>query len=278
MHAAWNLLSRRHHSEMAFFSKMLLLIITIGFFPVAISEIVTRSLTMKAWCCLAGSGMCCGVYLYGLARAYESSDFTIVYPVARSLPVLLVGLGDVLRGRYLTQAGWLGLVLVTLGCFLTPLKSFRQFNFRVYFHHSSLWMLLAAMGTVGYTLFDKMAAEVILPGPATAARYGYVFFSIAGMSFFGLRRITHYHRQETYSFDWKMTTIGTLCFFGAYWLILWAYQISSHASYIVAFRQFSIIIGVILAFVLFKEQGIVVRITGAVSITAGLLLVGIFGS
>jgi uncharacterized membrane protein len=60
-------------------------------------------------------------------------------------------------------------------------------------------------------------------------------------------------------------------------LILWAYQLSPYASYIVAFRQFSIVIGAIMAFIIYKEQGVAVRLTGALFITAGLVLIAGWG-
>jgi uncharacterized membrane protein len=59
---------------------------------------------------------------------------------------------------------------------------------------------------------------------------------------------------------------------------LWAYQLGRHASYVVAFRQFSIVIGVVIAFVIYKERGVAVRILATVLITAGLILVGLFGN
>lgn len=62
------------------------------------------------------------------------------------------------------------------------------------------------------------------------------------------------------------------------WLVLWAYQLGQHASYVVAFRQFSIVIGVVVAFIAYKESGFFVRIVGAVLITAGLVIVGLFGN
>lgn len=278
MHAGWNLLARQRRSEMAFFIRMLMMIMVAGFLPVVVSEAMTRSLPTKAWFCLAGSGLCGGVYLYSLALAYRSSDFTIVYPVARALPVLLVGFTDVLRGRFLTLPGWIGLGLVTSGCFLTPLHSFREFDVRRYCHHSILWMLLAAVGTVGYSLLDKIASEVVLEGPATAARYCYVFFFFAGVVLQGLQWITNTSRQENSSLGWKGPVIGAVCFFGAYWLVLWAYQLARHASYIVAFRQFSIVIGVVAALVIYKEHRALVRFVGTALITTGLILVSLLGN
>ncbi len=46
---------------------------------------------------------------------------------------------------------------------------------------------------------------------------------------------------------------------------------------IVAFRQFSIVIGAIMAFILYKEQGVAVRLTGALFITSGLVLIAGWG-
>jgi uncharacterized membrane protein len=263
---------------MAFFIRMLTIIIIAVFLPAMISEAITRSLPVKAWICLAGSGLCGGLYLYSLATAYGSADFTIVYPVARALPVLLVGLGDVLRGRLLTLSGWLGLTLVVTGCFLTPLRSFREFTVRRYFHRSVLWMFLAASGTVGYSLLDKLASEVVLAGPATAGRYCYVFFFSSGVVLMLLRKITISGNCETNPVGWRGPIIGAICFFGSYWLVLWAYQLGRHVSYVVAFRQFSIVIGVVIAFVIYKERGVAVRIMATVLITIGLILVGLPGN
>ncbi len=76
---------------------------------------------------------------------------------------------------------------------------------------------------------------------------------------------------------WTMATVAALFNFGAYWLVLWAYQVTVQASYVVAFRQFSIVIGVVVAFLFFKEEGLVVRLTGTGLITLGLVLIQVFG-
>jgi len=74
-----------------------------------------------------------------------------------------------------------------------------------------------------------------------------------------------------------LVVLAAVLSFGAYWLILWAYQLSPYASYIVAFRQFSIVIGAVLAFVIYKEKGIAIRLTGASLITTGLLVIALWG-
>lgn len=278
MHAAWNLLARSQKSKVDFINRMLIVTVLGGFVPAISSEVLTRSLPLTAWMYVAGSGFCCGMYYFFLASAYEASDFTAVYPVVRSLPVLLVSIGDLLRGRYLTSLGWLGIVLVTSGCFLTPLRSFREFGIRRYLNKTILWMLLAAIGTVGYTLFDKVASEIVKPGPATAARYGYVFFLISYGTYVLFLKTFKTGERSLNPLGWKLPVLAGFMNFGAYWLVLWAYQLSQHAGYITAFRQFSIIIGVILAFTIYKEQGLVIRLMGVLLLTLGLVLIGLWGS
>ena len=170
------------------------------------------------------------------------------------------------------------MALVIVGCFLAPLTSFRDFRLRLYVNRTSVYMLLTAAGTVGCTLLDKIASEVVFQGPATAARYGYMYFFISFGAYRGLLRIFRPEDQESHVVGWRFPFYAAFLTFGAYWLILWAYQLSRHASYIVAFRQFSIVIGVILGFAIFREQGLVVRVAGTFMITLGLMLVGLWGA
>ena len=277
MHAGWNLLARFNHSERAFYFKMLLITLIVGLIPAVWSEIKTQSMTTTAWWCVLGSGIFAAFYLFFLARAYESSDFTVVYPVARALPVIFIAFIDVARGRPLTLFGWLGILLVASGCILVPQQSFHDIRIRNYFTKATLWMLLAALGTVGYTFLDKIAAEVVKQGPATAARYGYFYFAISFFPYILFLKFLPAEKARQDPKDWKLAVPAAIFGFGAYWLILWAYQLSPYASYIVAFRQFSIVIGAVLAFIIFKEKGIAVRMSGAMLIVAGLVLIALFG-
>ena len=274
MHAAWNLLARKHGSEVVFFGRMLALTALIGLVPTMWSEIVTQSITPKAWLCVVGSGFFCGLYFYFLARSYRLADFTTVYPLARGLPVLLVGAGDILRGTPPTFSGWAGLFLVSVGCILSPAYSFRVPSVRSYLTKANLMILATALGTVGYTLLDKIASEVIQQGPATAARYGYVFLAIAFATYTVTLRIFRIGGESKNSIGRPILLLAACLNFGSYWLVLWAYQLSQRASYVLSFRQFSIVIGVVIAFAMFKESGKLVRFTAVLLITAGLLLIG----
>jgi uncharacterized membrane protein len=158
-----------------------------------------------------------------------------------------------------------------------PLRSFGDVSLSKYLNRASLWMVLAAAGTVGYTFLDKVAAEVVQQGPGTAARYGYIYFTVSFLPYLALQRGFQNQHKTKNAAGWRLAVPAAALSFGAYWLILWAYQLSPYASYIVAFRQFSIVIGSLLAFLIYKEQGIGVRLSGALLITSGLIMIGVWG-
>ena len=277
MHAGWNLLARYGRSEVVFYQRLLIITALVGFIPALFSELIARSMPPLAWLCVLGSGTAAAAYLFFMGRAYETSDFSVVYPVVRALPVVLVAFADVARGRYLTPFGWLGVVLVASGCVLVPLRSIKDISVKNYLNITSLWMLLAALGTVGYTMLDKLAAEVVEPGLATAARYGYVYFLVSLIPYSAMVRMSEKTRVVSGSASWKLAGIAAAFQFGAYGLILWAYQLTPYASYVVAFRQFSIVLGSGAAFLLFHEEGIQMRLTGALLITSGLVMIAVLG-
>jgi drug/metabolite transporter (DMT)-like permease len=277
MHASWNLMSRFEDSQRDFNHKLLLTLFVVLFLPAAVMEYRQPVMTPLAWWCVLGSGVSASVYMFFLARAYESSDFTIVYPVARALPVVFVALADVLRGRLLTPAGWVGVWMVAVGVIFVPLRSFKDIKLENYFNLATLWMVLTALGTVGYTLLDKVAAEVIRPGADTAARYGAFYFAVSYFPYLLLLTFFRKKGEVLAPARWRLAVPAALLSFLAYWLILWAYQLSPYAGYIVAFRQFSIVIGAVAAFRIFKESGVAVRLAGAGLISTGLVLIAAWG-
>lgn len=278
MHAGWNLLVRRRGGEQACLLRMQVFVVAAGAVPAVIGLVLLHGVPAKAALCLLVSGASCALYYLFLGRAYESGDFTTVYPAVRALPVLLVGLGDAVRGRAPTGLGWVAMGLVASGCLLVPLTSAADVRLRHYLKPVSAWILLAALGTVGYSLADKVGTEAMPRGPGQAALYCYLFFVATIGTFVPLRALMPKSKVMPVNVGWLVpAAAGTLCFL-AYGLVLWAYQMTAKASYVVAFRQFSIVIGVVIAWMAFNEPGKGIRLTGAIVITVGLVLLKLYGS
>lgn len=278
LHAGWNLLVRHRRDHAPYFMfQMYVIIAAVGLEPFVVGECVFGPLPGKVYLLGVFSGVFCAVYSLGLTKGYTSTDFTVVYPVVRALPVLLVGVGDVVLGRTPTPAGWVGMTLVAVGCLMIPLESFRSFRLGVYFHRGTVWILLGALGIVGYTLIDKTAAGLVERGPLSAARYNYLYLVTAGVFYALLRLLMGRDGDSARRTSWRKAALGALMIYTGYGLILWVYQMVARASYVVAFRQFSIVIGVMLAFLIYKERGKFVRITATLLITLGLVVIGIWG-
>ena len=276
MHAGWNLLAHSQRSDGVLFLRISLLTGLIGFVPALLAELRGPPFPGQVWGLLLLTGACQALYFLGLTMGYRSGEFTIVYPLARALPVLFLAFVDLARGRTPAPLGWAGMGLVIAGCAAAPLESLRSITFARYRSRAMIWVVVTALGTLGYTTIDKIAAEALPPGPIMAARYE-VFESIATVPYLWLalwlarQRINHANGSS----GWKWALVAALFIFGAYWLVLWAYQLSPYASYIAALRQFSIVIGVIAAAVLLREPARALRIGAALIIALGIICISV---
>jgi drug/metabolite transporter (DMT)-like permease len=284
MHAAWNLLVRGHADKQTMVLRMLLVISGAGLVPAVVSECLARSLTPRVWALAAGAGVANGLYYVFLAKSLATADFATAFPVIRALPLVLIALADVVMGNAITPLGWAAILMVAAGCLLTPLERLRDISPRHYWQAATVWILLAVLAGVGYTIPDKLAADLIgadqaVAGAATAARYQYfhLLVSTATVALVGLKFRAAAANANPKPVGWRAPAVAAALNFGAYCMILWAFQVVRQTGYVVAMRQFSIVIGVILAFAIFKERGWRVRLTGAVLITAGIIIIKVGG-
>jgi uncharacterized membrane protein len=274
LHASWNLMVRGERDS-DIFLRIPAVIAILGLGPALLAEMGRIALLPTIWRYFPVGGIFQAIYYLGLTRGYKSGDFTVVYPMARAAPVLLVAVADILYGYPPTLVGWLGLLLVTVGCILAPLESPRDFSLARYWNRTTIWIAVTALGTIGSTVVDSAAAKVIPPGAGTALRYHVFEASFSLPAYWTilatLRQPIRYAGGRT---AWKLPSLAAIFLFSSYTLILWAYQLSPHTSYIVALRQFSIVIGVASAAFIFREPAPGFRVTTALIITTGALCIG----
>jgi uncharacterized membrane protein len=277
LHAGWNLLVGAQRTGYTML-RVVVVIAVVGIVPALIAEYLGPTLLPKVWGYVILTGISLAIYYLGLAKGYQSGHFTVVYPVARALPILLVAIADLFRGNAPSVIAWLGMGLVSVGCMVMPQKSLKNFSLSDYWNPAMFWIVVTATGTVGYSVIDHAAADLLPPGPAAAARYG-IFEFVSAAVFYWL--ILKMLREPTGQFGdlsgWKVPALGAAGLFGAYWLILWSYQLSPQASYVVALRQFSIVIGVMMGALVFKEPAPFLRITASLGIAVGIALITLGG-
>ncbi len=274
LHAGWNLLAHARRGDPALLWRAYVVTGLVGL-PLVLTAVVRGEIPGAVLGLVALSGLTMATYSTGLTAGYRSGDFTVVYPVARALPVLLLGLFDVARGRAPSPLGWLGMGLVTLGCMIAPLRSLREIRLERYLNRTGLWVSVTALGTLGYSGLDKIAQEMMPPGPGSALRYILLqALFTAPWLYLSLRLVAKVPVSPGDAPRWRWGAVAGLFITGAYGLILWAYQLVPQVSYVVAFRQLSIVWGVLLGSWLFQEPARNLRLAAAGAIACGVVLTG----
>ena len=282
-HVGWNTLGKRRHPNLAFF------VLACGcggtlMLPVALWHgALVREIPVAVWRLLLFTGFWQAVYLVGLAGAYRHGHLSMAYPLARALPVLMITLISAVRAHAeLSPALYIGGALVVFGALLLPLPAFRAWGWHHYRNRSCAFALLAALGTVGYSLTDDHALRLLreaageVSGPfSTSLVYGCLEGLSAFLWLLPLVLIRRGHRKDGRAIlrDHPRTPfLAGVAMYGGYALILIAYAYVDDVAYAVAFRQVSIPLGALVGVLFLKEPALGPKIAGVGLLFGGLLL------
>jgi drug/metabolite transporter (DMT)-like permease len=285
LHASWNLLSKQEHPTAAFF----LLANTIGCLlllpALALYPHVLGAFSAPVWVLVGLTGFFQMAYFAGLAGAYRTGDLSTAYPLVRSLPVVAVPVVTLLlrQGRPVSGQFVLGAVLVVGGCLLLPMRHLADLRLAVHWRRSSLFALLAGCGTTGYSIVDDMALRRLraaLGAPAAHLEVALVYALIEGLSAsLWLLLPVLAQRKERDSLRAAVGRLRQAALTGAglylaYTLLLIAMGFVQNVSYVVAFRQLSILFGTLMGVLVLKEPRTVPKFVGAAVLMAGLVVAG----
>ncbi|MFN3881663.1 MAG: drug/metabolite transporter [Nitrincola lacisaponensis] len=283
LHAGWNLLGKKQVPSLAFFT-LAMLGGALLFMPVLGLSNQWMQLPGAFWWLLILSGAFQGIYMAGLAWAYARGEISVLYPLARALPVLLVPVAGwfIWQHWLLNAQDILGMVLIALAGFMLPLIRPSAFSLSIYWTPALGFMLLAALGTVGYSLTDKAAIDLMRQQGFSAM--------LAGMQFMVL--------QAWAALVWMLPVIACLpserqalrhllsgparvwilagaMILTTYGLVLIAMAYTEDVSYLVALRQASIPIGALLGVFWLKETLSAFRWLALTVMMTGLVLVAL---
>lgn len=287
IHAGWNLLSKRTDPSLAFFlgANILGSLCMVPALLLYSSIIHHYPPQIIFWLILTGVFQ--AVYYLGLSGAYRTGHISIAYPLARSLPVILVAVANLLLGRsqQLSIQALAGMLLITLGGLLLPLRRLSDWHLKTYLTWSSFWAFIAALGTMGYSIIDDHATRLIRQAvaalPSSASTQGTVVYSaLEGFSltfFVAMLVLTTAQGRKEFSRSVRKNGLQSagagFAMAVAYTIVLIAMGFARNVSYIVAFRQVSILLGTIAGVWLLKEPAYPAKFAGVTTMFAGLILV-----
>jgi drug/metabolite transporter (DMT)-like permease len=272
MHAGWNLLVRDQRSINMFMS-ISVVSLCVFLLPLLLVEVYAPPVLTAVPLNILFGGFFLAIYYFGMTHSYRGGDFTVAYPLARALPVLMVACAEAVMGDAPSPQGWLGIFLIAVGSIIVPLQSLRELRAARYWNRTTIWILMAAVGIASYTVVDRNALLQLPNGLPFAMRYAILEGVAGGGIYWVLLRVS----REAIVFparwtDWKLPVLANLFVFGSYSLILWAFQSDDRASYVIGLRQVSIVLGVVAGAYLFRERGARLRIPAALVITLGVML------
>ena len=276
MHALRNFLTKKADDKHAFvwwYEIFGLLFFTPVFVFILIREGFGSPLPVLVILC---SGVVHFVYWYLLAKALEKGDLTLVYPIMRSSPVLVLLFSIVILGEDVSLLGVAGILIVVCGVYsinlerlalseiVRPFKALRR-------DQATQFALLTMISVAGYTLVDKIAVGQMHP---VLFAYLYPWLSL-GLFTGYLFRVKS---RGVLTMEWRrhkgtVLACGVLSIFG-YLLILIAFTME-RMSYVAGLRQLSIVFAVCIGGRLLKEQNKAIRITSAIIIFVGTYLIAV---
>ncbi len=280
MHAGWNLIGKRTAQTVRFYAWAM------GLGMLVFSPLLMRGWSSVAalptdfWWLLLASGLCQTLYMSGLAKAYGQGNLNIVYPLARALPVVIVPLVVLISygQSQLNTQDLLGMGLIMLGSLALPLVRWRDWHWRDYCTPAIGWVLLAACATAGYSVLDSAAIQIMKQQgmDAFSAGSSFVVLQAAACLLWMLPLIRWGFGESLRAVpDFGWTLLAGSFIIATYLLILVSMSMVSEVSYVVALRQVSIPLGVLISVFWLRESVSLPRLQGLTVMLLGLVLVAL---
>jgi drug/metabolite transporter (DMT)-like permease len=266
-HATWNFAARKAAGNL----MAIWLGLWIGcavILPVAIGVIIYRgihaTMQLTGLVCICATGLIHSVYFRLLAAAYEEGEISLVYPMARGSGIAFTAiLAGVLLQEQFTLVGIIGIGLVCAGIIALS----REARRRVDDEKATLLALCIGASIVVYSLVDKIGVGYIHP-----VVYIWSMFLIAGVTltpFLARRYRVGFAKEARQNIGYaSIIGIGSV---GTYLMILFAYT-RGPVGYIVAVREFAVVLGALAGIIFLKE-----RLTIAKATAIGVIVIGIIG-
>jgi uncharacterized membrane protein len=271
MHATWNAIAKAARSVAALMWWATLFGV-IGYGAWLLTGLGLY-LNPSSWLPFTISAVCETGYFVTLVRGYSKGDLSLVYPVSRgSAPIFAAAISALLIGETLPWLGYIGIVFMVVGVFVASQptgKTGIRAGYAAIATNAALgWALASAVFIAIYSITDKLA--VVATNPLVYNWWVFVGNAVLWAPFVWRKSTIKVNIEELRT-NWRMAIITSALSAGAYALALAALALTS-ASYVVAGRGLSVIIGAWLGSSVLKEKFGTVRMIGATLMFVGLAM------
>jgi uncharacterized membrane protein len=222
------------------------------------------------------SGFVHFIYWYFLTKALEKGDLSLIYPIMRSSPALVLIFSITILGEDVSVLGVTGILLVAIGVYTINMESlvlselFRPFRAMTR-DRAIQFAFLTLFSVACYTLVDKIAVNQMHP---VIFAYVYPWISLSLFSGYIFKaKSSDILKKEWALRKGSILVCGVLSIFG-YFLILLAFTME-RMSYVAGLRQLSIVFAVLLGGHILKEKNKKIRIASSIIIFLGAYLIAV---
>ena len=284
LHVTWNTIAKKSHMSVPLYTVLCTISCALWLHVLFWTPVKITSLSPKVFLLMLCSVLCDSMmYCHGLIYAYRYLDMSTAYPVMRALPILITAVVTSLLGigTPLSNIAMAGMVVVFLGCLQMPLSSYRDASLKNYANKGMLFVVVAALGTTGYTIFDSMTMHALREEVhgISNTMVSVTFYSLREcvlstlllIMSFSTRENRRIMRELICRHEWQVI-FAAVCASATYMLVLCAMLHVSNVSYVQVCRQLGLPIGMLASVLILKERWRTIRVVGCLFILCGLVL------
>ena len=236
-----------------------------------------RTIPPLGWAVMFFSAIFEAGYFAAIAKAYETGDLSVVYPLARGTAPLLTLVWSTLFLRETHRWGGVaGIALIAVGLYVinlprlgARLEPFRELN-----QPGPRWALLAGLCISGYTTIDKFGISLVEPLLYT---YLALCMTVGLLTPGTLRTVGWGGLQIELGYSRFNSVVAGFTTLAAYAIVLYAMQNGTPASYAGAVREVSVVLGAAIGIFVLKEKGTAMRLVGALLVAGGVIAIKFLG-
>jgi drug/metabolite transporter (DMT)-like permease len=262
LHAAWNVALAGARDTRSATAGLLIW----GVALLAVPAIVTGGVSGEAAPYIAASVVLELCYFVLLARAYDSGEVSVVYPIARgSAPVVVLVFSAIALKEGVSAGAVVGVLAVAFGILLVGLGALcTEVGTKDALPVRDVWFGLAIGAVIAaYTLVDSEGVERADP-------IAYLALVVAPCA------VVYPLVTKTWPDVGPRTAVTGAATFGAFLLVLAAFRLAPTAP-VAAVRESSVVIAALLAAVVLHERVDGRRFAGAVAVAVGVAAIALSG-
>jgi uncharacterized membrane protein len=219
--------------------------------------------------------VCTPLETYFYYKAIKNEELSLSLPILSLSPVMTIGFAALFLGEFPTLIGALGVIIILFGVYALKIGHARHGLAEPLYHLSKnksvQFMVIVALSLAFASILDKIA--VTAANAYMAALINYIFVSVALFIIARMKAKQHFGQIKTH---FKAFSIIGAVVAGYTLLYLLALQ-DGNTAYVVAIRNASLLISIILGVLWLKEKDLRTKLLAGSVIVVGLILIKVLG-